>query len=107
MIVKHTAGLWLSNPAAALELDPDAPKAFFDRITLTADRNLKMEDHGWVKLGHAEVAMHVTLSHKDLQVGALDACRDALQKMDAEHERKRQVMLQAINKLSSIGWDGK
>ncbi len=107
MIVNCVRGLWLSNPAAALTLNPDNPAEFFQQVVVSGEpEDTGMETYGWVKLGTTTVGMRIELSHKDILNGSLKACQQKLAEMDAEHQRKRMVMQEAISKLQSIGWSG-
>lgn len=97
--------VWLSNPARAIDLAPDNPQRFRDRISLY-DPALDMEDMGWVRLGSATIFVTIEVTSQKIVSASVLALKEKLREMDVEHERNRQKMLDVIGKLSALEWDG-
>lgn len=97
--------VWLTNPAALLQIDLADPDSI-NRLTSLTEVGMGMENHGWRKLGTADIQYHITQTVEHLAQAAVEATRQAIQKLDADTEVKRNALLETISKLQTLTWNG-
>ena len=103
MKVRANLGLWLSNPASALSLNLENGEELFGQVQICGT---DMSKH-WVRLGTAEVVMNLEESQDSIALGCLEKLREKIAEADAEHEVRRQMMLELVGKLSSLTYSPK
>lgn len=106
MKVTGTRSVWVTNPTLLLRLNPEKVEAFLDGVTFLGAERDDMKDYGWVKVGMATVTCTVERSHSDLMQDGATAVREAITKHDAESQRKRTELEQALHKFLAVGWEG-
>lgn len=105
MKVKAFRDVYLSNPTQALRLDLEDGQKFLQQAELVSP-DLDMTDCGWVKIGSAEILITIEVTPQKMAVDCAAALRGKLKELDAEHEKKRRIMEEAIGKFLSLGWSG-
>ncbi len=93
--------VWLSNPQRALELNTKDSAILFEQVVLTRE-SVDMSDYGWALIGRAAINFDITSSPQDIQLKSIKALETGLKKLDGEHEAKRNIILDTINKLKAI-----
>ena len=101
--MKVKRNLWLSDPSQALKLDYGDKEALFNTFQILEVENSRMLEYGWVLIGEADIEFRIT-KYPDYSLRAIEV---ALKKLDADHEVKRNCLLDLIGKFQAIGWNGK
>ncbi len=101
-----TVNVWLSNPQDALELNTEDSARLFDQVVL-ARESVNMSEYGWALIGKAAISFDITSSPQDIQLESIRALETGLRKLDGEHEAKRNIILDTINKLKAIPYHGR
>ncbi len=93
--------VWLSNPQNVLKLSLNNPNALIDQVIL-ASESVDMSHHGWALLGKARVEFDINPSPQNIQLEAIKALGVGLKKLNEEYGAKRNIFLEAIDKLQAI-----
>ena len=104
--MKVKRNLWLSDPSQALKLDYEDKEALFEGLQVCGEA-LDMVECGWVHIGEADIEFRITKYPDAIMRDSLRATEAALKKLDADHEVKRNRLLDLIGKFQAIGWNGK
>ena len=105
--MKVKRNLWLSDPSQALKLDYEDKEALFNTFQILEVENSLMLEYGWVHIGEADIEFRITKYPDAIMRDSLRATEAALKKLDADHEVKRNRLLDLIGKFQAIGWNGK
>ena len=104
--MKTTQTVWLTDPSQALNLNFEDGDDFFGKTFLSFGRQ-DMTSYGWIRLGVVDCHYSISVTPDELSLAAVAQAKEKLSEMDAEHEVKRNAILDLIGKLQSIGWNGR
>jgi len=103
--LKLSQALWISNPAALLNID-FADASSIENNTMMTDVGLEMSAMGWRRVGAATIEYHITHSQEALAQAAVGAAQQAMQKLQADTEVKLNALRETVSKLQSLSWNG-
>lgn len=110
MKIHAKSQLWLSNPTQALKLDMENGQVFADQVTLChyhADGSppYDMSLSGWVHIGEVELTYTITKRPEEIALASVQALQAKLAEKDAEHEKLRNGILDAIGKFQALTYE--
>lgn len=110
MKVHAKSQIWLSNPTQALKLDMENGQAFVDQVVLShyckdGSKPCDMTSLGWVHIGEAELTCTITKRPEEIALASVQALQAKLAEKDAEHEKLRNGLLEAISKFQALTYE--
>lgn len=96
-----TASAWIAHPEWA------SPGDELDPLILTyASETIDMKDHGWLKVGTAEITLTSTMSQKDLVLSMVQTQEAKIKKVQAYAENEINNLRRKIMDLQAITFEG-
>lgn len=110
MRITAKSQIWLSNPTKALSLDLENGQTLIEQVTLhhygsKGEAPFSMEPAGWIHIGEAELILTITKRPEEIALASVRALQDKLAEKDAEHEKLRNGILEAIGKFQALTYE--
>lgn len=110
MKIHAKSQIWLSNPTQALKLDMENGQVFADQVVLChyqkdGSQPCDMTSYGWVHIGEAELTYTLTKRSEEIALASVQALQAKLAEQDAEHEKLRNGLLEAISKFQALTYE--
>ena len=96
-----TAAAWLVSPEWASPGDEQDPM----RLTYTSEK-IDMKDHGWLKVGTAEITLTSTMSQKEMVLSMVETQESKIKKIQADAENEINNLRRKIMDLQAITFEG-
>lgn len=96
-----TAAAWLAHPEWASPGDEQDPLV----LHYTSEK-MDMKDHGWLKVGTAEITLTSTMSQKDLVLSMVQTQEAKIKKIQADAENEINNLRRKIMDLQAITFEG-
>ena len=96
-----TAAAWLPHPEWASPGDEQDPM----RLHYTSEA-IDMKDHGWLKVGTAEITLTSTMTQKDMVLSMVETQEAKIKKIQADAENEINNLRRKIMDLQAITFEG-
>lgn len=98
-----TRSAWLTEPVNLVKIDRSDAGSIHE-YSYYLPENADYSGYGWVKLGTAQITITLEDNEEELTRKSVEALNAAIEKIEEEHDKKVQVLKEAISKLQCIGY---